>query len=1203
MATITGTPDNDLLTNNAAEADMISGLAGDDSVSYDLATDGADQIDLGAGMDTVNLSATGSTEIRMSFTSAEVGNNNPNDAGTQLNQDGGLAVRLQAEDALGGLIGDIGRADDEGISFVAAAGTTLDIRDLVSGVARGNQFNVATLGTNTADMIDDSMETANYYVNAGQGDDMVMGGSGNDFLVGGAGNDMLTGNMGNDSFIGGGGNDTIMGGEGDDTVAAYNLASDGMDMINLGTGMDTLNVSAAGSSQIRVMFTSSEVGNNNANDAGTQTNQDGGLAVRIQAEDAMGALTGNIGRADDEGISIVAAAGTTLDIRDLVSGVARGDQFNVATLGTNLADTIDESMETTNYYVNAGQGDDMVMGGSGNDFLVGGGGNDMLTGNMGNDSFIGGGGNDTIMGGEGDDTVAAYNLATDGMDMINLGTGMDTINVSSTGASQIRVMFTSSEVGNNNANDAGTQLNQDGGLAVRIQAEDAMGALTGNIGRADDEGTTIVAAAGTTLDVRDLVNGAARGDQFNVAVLGTNMADVIDDSMETANYYVNAGQGDDMVMGGSGNDFLVGGAGNDMLTGNMGNDSFIGGGGNDTIMGGEGDDTVAAYNLATDGIDMINLGTGMDTINVSSTGASQIRVMFTSSEVGNNNANDAGTQLNQDGGLAVRIQAEDAMGALVGNIGRADDEGTTIVAAAGTTLDIRDLVNGAARGDQFNVAVLGTNTADTIDDSMETANYYVNAGQGDDMVMGGSGNDFLVGGAGNDMLTGNMGNDSFIGGGGNDTIMGGEGDDTVAAYNLATDGMDMINLGTGMDTINVSSTGASQIRVMFTSSEVGNNNANDAGTQLNQDGGLAVRIQAEDAMGALTGNIGRADDEGITIVAAAGTTLDVRDLVNGAARGDQFNVASLGTQDADRFLMAFDNRNLYINAGQGNDEIRTGSGNDFLVGGAGADIMRGGAGNDSYIVDNAMDMVMDFAGQGTDTVLSSINYQLGRSTENLTLTAAGRIGTGNVMDNVLTAHAGGSMLFGAGGDDILNGAAGNDMLDGGFGADVMTGGAGNDTYHVNARGDQTIEMMDGGFDVVESTVSWNMADNIEQLTLLGSDNINGIGNSLDNTLIGNSANNTLDGRLGMNQLIGGAGDDLYVLGRGYGQNLILESADMSGGNDVVLFNNNTKASQVWFSQVGNDLQASVIGTSASVVIQGWFSSGMSVETFRLNDGT
>ncbi|PTQ84873.1 choice-of-anchor I family protein, partial [Agitococcus lubricus] len=134
-------------------------------------------------------------------------------------------------------------------------------------------------------------------------------------------------------------------------------------------------------------------------------------------------------------------------------------------------------------------------------------------------------------------------------------------------------------------------------------------------------------------------------------------------------------EGNDVIMGGSdaevwsgrgGNDTINGGDGADTLIGGAGNDSFIGGGGNDVIMGNEGDDSVAAYNLSTDGVDQINLGSGMDTLNVSSTGASQICVMFTSAEVGNNNANDAGTLANQDGGLAVRIQAEDGSGNLVG---------------------------------------------------------------------------------------------------------------------------------------------------------------------------------------------------------------------------------------------------------------------------------------------------------------------------------------------------------------------------------------------------------------------------------------------------------------------------------------------------------------------------------------------------------
>ena len=73
--------------------------------------------------------------------------------------------------------------------------------------------------------------------------------------------------------------------------------------------------------------------------------------------------------------------------------------------------------------------------------------------------------------------------------------------------------------------------------------------------------------------------------------------------------------GHDHVTGGRADDFLVGGAGNDRLDGREGDDSFIGGAGNDTIIGGKGDD-LAIFNVATDGIDTVDLGKGSDTVNV-----------------------------------------------------------------------------------------------------------------------------------------------------------------------------------------------------------------------------------------------------------------------------------------------------------------------------------------------------------------------------------------------------------------------------------------------------------------------------------------------------------------------------------------------------------------------------------------------------------
>jgi Ca2+-binding RTX toxin-like protein len=218
----------------------------------------------------------------------------------------------------------------------------------------------------------------------------------------------------------------------------------------------------------------------------------------------------------------------------------------------------------------------------------------------------------------------------------------------------------------------------------------------------------------------------------------------------------------------------------------------------------------------------------------------------------------------------------------------------------------------------------------------------------------------------------------------------------------------------------------------------------------------------------------------------------------------------------------------------GNDTLTGGAGADYLDGGTGADTLIGGAGNDTYVVDNVGDVVVEAANGGVDTVRAAIDYSLGANVENLILTGAIALtGTGNDLDNVLTANNGGDHLYGGAGADTLIGGMGADYLDGGLGADKMAGGAGNDLYIVDNIGDTVIELSGEGVDTVMSSVNFTLGANIENLTLTGTAALlQAKGNALDNIIIANDAGAQMWGMDGNDTLIGGAGNDWMNGGAG-----------------------------------------------------------------------
>ncbi len=209
---------------------------------------------------------------------------------------------------------------------------------------------------------------------------------------------------------------------------------------------------------------------------------------------------------------------------------------------------------------------------------------------------------------------------------------------------------------------------------------------------------------------------------------------------------------------------------------------------------------------------------------------------------------------------------------------------------------------------------------------------------------------------------------------------------------------------------------------------------------------------------------------------------------------------------------------------------------NILNGGLGADTMAGGANNDTYYVDDAGDVVIEAAGQGSDTVIASISHTLLTNFENLTLTGVADInGPGNSVNNRLIGNDGANTLsglagvdniFGAGGADHLLGGEGNDILDGGTGDDLLEGGNGTDTYTVDSAADVIVETSTGGFDTVKSTAtSYVLSAFVENLNLVGAFAQDGTGNAQANTINGNNFDNVLTGAAGADTLNCNAGED------------------------------------------------------------------------------
>jgi trimeric autotransporter adhesin len=567
-----------------------------------------------------------------------------------------------------------------------------------------------------------------------------------------------------------------------------------------------------------------------------------------------------------------------------------------------------------------------------------------------------------------------------------------------------------------------------------------------------------------------------------------------------------------------------------------------------------------------------------------------------------------------------------------------------------------------------------------------------------------------TGNSANNTLLGNSAANALSGGGGADTMAGGAGDDAYTVDNagdvvteLAGEGTDSVTstvtymLGANVENLTLAGTTAingtgNSLNNLLTGNSAANVLAGGAGndTYVVSTGDSVVENANEgtdsvqsDVTYTLGSNIENLTLTGTAVINCTGNTLGNQLLGNAANNvldGGAGNDTMAGGAGNDTYLVDAAGDVVTENAGEGTDTVQSaitltlaanvenltltgtsainGTGNDLantlngnaanntLDGGAGIDTLAGGAGDDSYVVDNAGDVVTELAGAGTDLVLSSLNWTLGANLENLTLTGTANLsGSGNTLANTLRGNAGANALDGGAGNDTLIGGAGDDtyavdsttdvvtelanegtdlvnssatytlganlenltltgttavngtgnalnnVLTGNSAANVLTGGAGNDTYVVGT-GDTTIEAAAGGTDTVQSQLTWTLAAEIENLVLTGTLAINGTGNTLANVITGNSAANALDGGAGADTLIGGAGDDIYTVDNTADvvTELASEGTDLvnSGVTYTLAANveNLTLTGTTAINGTGNSLNNLLTGNSAANVLTG-----------------
>jgi Ca2+-binding RTX toxin-like protein len=750
-----------------------------------------------------------------------------------------------------------------------------------------------------------------------------------------------------------------------------------------------------------------------------------------------------------------------------VTALANGDAFVTWTDYDGATSDIYSQVLDLQSYVGDGSAE-TVHGGSLGDHLDGGGGADVLYGNGGDDVF--------------------ENVTLDDLDddVLDGGAGTDTLDLDD----YVLQLFgppvllgangtvTSVEVINLHGPTAGVGINSVE-LAIPLANSSSDETLTVNGALAQDyiHGDRI-----NNADISLYLNGGG-GDDYLYGGAGGDTLDGGDDD-DT----LEGNGGDDWLEGGDQNDTLLGGAGIDYLFGGQGDDHMEGGSGGDTyFVDSAGDEVVETFDgligafnfdyvsstidytlgdfverLGLDGsADIDGTGNGLANFLFGNSGNNVLSGLGGSDDINGFEGADqlyGGSEGDElDGGAGEdNLFGEEGDDTLIG--GSEDDEldggigADTMAGGTGDDLyvvdnagDVVTELNNQGTGDLI-MSSIGLVLPAYVENLWLTGTANI-SGIGNlqaNVLVGNAGNNALTGAIGADYLYGFGGNDVLWGGADGDTIDGGEGIDT-AVYTASNAGVyaDIsINLyfgghATG-DTLtgieNLIGSSYDDVLVGYTGSNVLTGAAGNDALFGAYDDDTLLGGKDNDTLTGGTGadvlNGGDGVDTASYLTAAAGLTVS---LTTGTGTGDA---------QGDTFISI---ENL---TGSGFTDTLVGAGNaNVLDGGGGIDTLQGLLGDDTYVVDNVADVVLENANEGNDTVNASVNFVLPANVENLVLQGAADLqGYGNGLVNALFGNTGINALNGEAGADTLTGDAGDDafIFDAGeAGGDAVADFAGN----------------------------------------------------------------------------------------------------------------------------------------------------------------